>query len=125
MPDTSEGELTGTSGIPYFPADGRIAVDFNLLQGPGLCHFFRGFNRSGRIGVGRQLVTMGVRVRSMPERKGWFRNGLMLPVRQGIFRGVMTGIFQVTFTILARPGFHGGFFLTFLSWRRLSWGHIQ
>ena len=74
--------------------------------------------------MGRQLVAMGMGMRSMSWRKGGFRNGLMLPVRQGIFRWVMTGVFQVPVTIHARPGFHF-FFPDILFWRCLSGGHNQ
>ena len=63
--------------------------------------------------MGRQLVTMGIGVGSMSWRKGRFRDGLMLLVRQRIFQGVMTGVFQVSFTIHARPGFHCVFFSLF------------
>lgn len=75
--------------------------------------------------MSRQLVAMGMGVRSMSWREGWFRNGLMLRVRQRIFLGVVAGIFQMTFAILARPGFYGGFFLTLLFWRGLSGRHTQ
>jgi len=75
--------------------------------------------------VGRQLLAMRMGVGGMALGKGGFRNGLMLAVWQGIFRGVMTGIFQMTFTVFARPGFHNTFFLTALFWRCLSGGHIQ
>ena len=72
----------------------------------------------------RQLIAMGIGVRSMSWRKGRFRDGLTLLVRQGIFRRVMAGIFQVTFTVLARSGFYG-FFPNILFRRSFPWGHTQ
>jgi len=75
--------------------------------------------------MGRQFVTMGMGMGCMTQGKGWFRDGLMFFMRQGIFHGVMTGIFQMTFAVLAWPGFYGGFFLTGLFWRCLSGGHTQ
>jgi hypothetical protein len=114
MPDTPDDELTGTILISILPAQGEDPCGSKLFPGTGLCHFFRGFNRSGRICMGRQLVTMGMGVGGMAEGEGWFRDGLMFFMREGIFRRVMTGIFQVTFTVLAGPGFHSSFFLTVL-----------
>jgi hypothetical protein len=38
---------------------------------------------------------------------------------------MMAGIFKMTFTVFARPGFHCGFFPTHLFWRRLSGRHTQ
>jgi len=61
--------------------------------------------------MGRQLVTMGMGMRGMAWRKRRLRDGLMLLVRQGIIHGVMAGIFQMTFTVLAGPGLHYSFFL--------------
>jgi hypothetical protein len=75
--------------------------------------------------MGWQLITMGFRMGGMSWRKGRFRDFLVLPVRQWIFYEMMAGIFQVTFTILARPGFHGDFFRIVPFWRRESWGHTQ
>jgi hypothetical protein len=89
----------------------------NLLPATGLCHFLRRFDRTGRICMGWQLIAMGMGVRSMSWGKGRFRDCLMLLVRQGIIHGVMTGVFQVTFTVLAWPGFHYGFFLPIIFWR--------
>ncbi len=71
--------------------------------------------------MGRQLVTMGMGVGGMAQGEGWFRESLMFFMRQGIIRRVMAGIFQVTFTVLAGPGFHSGFFLTLLFVGRTSW----
>jgi hypothetical protein len=75
--------------------------------------------------MGRQLVPMGMRVGSMAGRKGRLRNGLMLSVRQRIFHGMVTGVFQMAFTVLARPGFDRSFFRTLFFWRCLSGGHTQ
>ena len=75
--------------------------------------------------MGRQLIAMGMGVRGMTWGEGRFRDGLMLRVRQGIFQGMVAGIFQMTFTVLARPGFHCSFFPTLLFWRCLSGRHIQ
>ena len=75
--------------------------------------------------MGRQLVATGMGVGGMAWGEGRFRDGLMLHVRQGIFQGMMAGIFKMTFTVFARPGFHCGFFPTHLFWRRLSGRHTQ
>jgi hypothetical protein len=75
--------------------------------------------------MGWQLIAMGMGVRSMSWREGRFRDCLMLLVRQRIFQGVMTGVFQMTFTIFAGPGFYCGFFLPILFLRRLSGRHKQ
>jgi hypothetical protein len=47
---------------------------------------------------------MWMGVRGMTGGKGWFRDGLMLLMRQGIIYGMMAGIFQMTFTVHAWPG---------------------
>ena len=56
--------------------------------------------------MGRQFITMGMGVRGMPRGQGRLLQGLVLPVRQGIFCGMMTGIFKVTFPVRARPGLY-------------------
>lgn len=61
--------------------------------------------------MGRQLVTMGMGMRSMAWRKRRFRDGLMLLMRQRIIHGMMAGVFQMTFTVFAGPGFYYRFFL--------------
>jgi hypothetical protein len=61
--------------------------------------------------MGRQIVTMGMGVRSMTWRERRFRDRFMLLMRQGITHGMVTGIFQMTFTVLAGPGFYYRFFL--------------
>jgi hypothetical protein len=86
-------------------------VKKDLLPGPGLCNFFRGFNGPGWICMGRQFVTMGMRVRCMSRRKRRFRDSFMLLMRQEIIHGMVAGVFQMTFTVLAGPGFYNHFFL--------------
>jgi hypothetical protein len=61
--------------------------------------------------VGRQLVTMGVGVGGMPRRECRFGDRFVLFMRQGIIHGVMAGVFQMAFTVLAGPGFYCHFFL--------------
>jgi hypothetical protein len=61
--------------------------------------------------MGRQLVTMGMGVRCMSWRKRWFRDSFMLLMRQEIIHGVVAGVFEMTFTVLAGPGFYYHFFL--------------
>jgi hypothetical protein len=73
----------------------------------------------------RQLIAMGMGMGRMSWGENRFRKSLMLPVGQGIFRGVMAGIIQVTFTVLAWPGFYSRLFLPALFRRHKSWGHTQ
>lgn len=124
MPDTLNDHLSRIIINDAFPFLGANPSRENLLPGTALCHFFRGLDRTGRICMGWQFVTMGIGVGGMSWRKGRFRDCLMLLVRQGIFHGMMTGVIEVSITIHARPGFHC-FFPHVLFWRCLSGRHTQ
>lgn len=75
--------------------------------------------------MGRQIIAMRVGVWSMTGRKGRFRDGLMLLMRQGTIDGMMAGIFQMTFTVHAGSGLQHCFFLIHARGRGTSCRHIQ
>jgi len=52
IPDTPEDILTGTIGLVHSLHMGRVPVVKKLFPGTGLCHFFRGLDRTRRICMG-------------------------------------------------------------------------
>jgi hypothetical protein len=64
--------------------------------------------------MSRQLITMGMRMGSVPCRERWLFNGFMRGVGKGMVEGMMAGVFQVTPAVLAGPGFYGDFCITLI-----------
>jgi hypothetical protein len=55
--------------------------------------------------MGRQLIAMGMRMRSMPLREGGLFEGLVIRMRKGVVDRMMPGILKVSFPIHPRSGF--------------------
>jgi len=57
--------------------------------------------------MGRQFITMGMRMGRMLGRENRLFNGFMRRMGKGMIRRMMPGIFKVTFPVFAGPGFEG------------------
>ena len=54
--------------------------------------------------MGREFVSMGMGMRGVSWRERGIFQGLVGRMRQGMVKRVVPGIFQLTLTVLARPG---------------------
>jgi hypothetical protein len=71
--------------------------------------------------MGRQLIAMRVRMRSVLWRKYRLFYRFMGGMRQGVFGGVMPGIFEMPIPVFAGPFFKRGFNFCFIWLGCMSW----
>lgn len=75
--------------------------------------------------MGRQFVTMGMRMRRMFFGQDRLFDRLVFRVRLWAGNRVVPGIFQLPVPILAGSCLYRDFHIAFGFWRGLSWGHNE
>jgi len=72
---------------------------------PGLRQLLGGLDRTGGIGMGRQFIPVGMGMGIVPGCKCRFLDRMVRRVGQRVGHGMVPGILQLTFPVLARVRF--------------------